>query len=165
VRNRLVGAVSSAGVWTFEYDAFGNRTAAIRDGIRTEYLLDPTGFGNIVAEFDAVGRPVAHFTHGLGLESRTAGSETLFFEFDVIGSTAGISNAAGGYVNRYAFSPFGKTLVQFESVPNLFAFVGQFGVTRDRDGQYLMGERTYSPLQGRFVTPDPIRLYSGDANF
>src|SRR5262249_55605523 len=49
--SRLVRAVTPEGTFTYEYDPFGNRIAATRNGQRTEYLLDPAGLGNLVAEY------------------------------------------------------------------------------------------------------------------
>jgi YD repeat-containing protein len=36
----------------YEYDAFGNRIAVIHNGERTEYLVDLSGYGNVIAEYD-----------------------------------------------------------------------------------------------------------------
>ena len=58
-QNRLVAVVTPAGTWTYEYDPLGNRIATIRNGQRTDYLLDPTGLVNVVGEYDGAGSLLA----------------------------------------------------------------------------------------------------------
>ena len=68
VENRLVRVVDRDGVETrYEYDALGNRTATVYNGERTEYLVDPFGLGDVVAEYDGTGGLVARYNHGIGL--------------------------------------------------------------------------------------------------
>src|SRR5262249_29959051 len=89
-RNRLIRVSGPDGVWTYEYDVFGNRRATTHNGQRTAYLLDPAGLGDVVGEYDEAGGLIAHYTHGLGLTSRTgASSAAAYYDFDAIGSTAG----------------------------------------------------------------------------
>jgi YD repeat-containing protein len=107
--NRLVGVVSSEGTWRYEYDALGNRIASIKDGQRTEYLLDPTGLGDVVGEYS--GGNMARYTHGLGLVSRVDGSNSAsFYDADAIGSVVGLSGSSGSYLNSYSYLPFGEDL-------------------------------------------------------
>jgi YD repeat-containing protein len=68
--NRLTG-VSGPGIsQSYEYDAFGNRMAAVQGVTRTEFLLDPFGLGNVVGEYDDLGSGLARYVHGMGLVSR-----------------------------------------------------------------------------------------------
>ena len=87
-----------------------------------------------------------------------------YYDFDAIGSTAGITNAAGAYVNRYSYLPFGETTVRAAGVANPFTYVGQFGVTADGNGLLRMGFRNYDGSTGQFISMDPIRLERGDVN-
>jgi RHS repeat-associated protein len=164
VENRLIGAVTPEGNWTYEYDALGNRTAVIQDGDRIEYLVDPFGFGDVVGEYDANGNPVARYIHGIGLESRVdANNAKSFYDFDALGSTAGLSNANGDYLNRYSYLPFGEDLTKVETVPNSFEYVGEWGVMDEGNGLDFMRNRYYSPELGRFTAVDPIGIY-GEIN-
>jgi YD repeat-containing protein len=122
--NRLIAVTTSEGSWEYEYDVFGNRTAVIEDGVRTEYLLDPTGLVNVIGEYDSDGNSIANYVHGLGLETRVDGSNTsAYYDFDAIGSTAGLSGAGGEYVNQYSYLPFGENLVTDETIANPFEYV------------------------------------------
>ncbi len=165
VQNRLVQVVTSAGTWQYEYDVFGNRIATVHNGQRTEYLLDPTGLVDVVGEYDGSGNVLAHYAHGLGLASRfdTSGTPT-FYDFDAIGSTAGVTNTTGNYVNRYRYLPFGENIASTETIANPFEFVGQFGVTNEDNGLDFMRARFYDTGLGRFNGIDPLGIRSGTAN-
>nr|WP_255547371.1 RHS repeat-associated core domain-containing protein [Oxynema sp. CENA135] len=164
--NRLVGAITPEGNWTYEYDALGNRTATIKDGQRIEYLVDPFGLGDVVGEYDANGNPVARYIHGIGLESRVdANNAKSFYDFDALGSTAGLSDANGDYLNHYSYLPFGEDLTKVETVPNSFEYVGEWGVMDEGNGLDFMRNRYYSPELGRFTAVDAIGLAGGDTNF
>ena len=73
--NRLVKVIDSDNNLTeYEYDAFGNRTATVYNGERTEYLIDPFGYGDVLAEYDSDGNLITKYDHGIGLVSRTDAS-------------------------------------------------------------------------------------------
>ena len=108
--NRLVSVVDGDNNLTqYEYDAFGNRTATVYNGQRTEYLIDPFGYGDVIAEYDGDGNLIAKYEHGIGLVSRTDGSNNQsFYDFDGTGSTAGLTGQAGTELNSYNYRPFGE---------------------------------------------------------
>ncbi len=160
--NRLIGLIDAAAVSTFEYDPFGNRVAAVLNGVRTEYQIDPAGLGNVVAEFGA-GGAVTRYTHGIGLTRRTAAGGTSYFDFNYVGSTVGLTDAAGGYVNRYAYLPFGERLTVTEGVANDFEYVGQWGVMKSGGTEYMRA-RQYQTASGRFSQMDPIGLQGESIN-
>jgi RHS repeat-associated protein len=162
-QGRLVHVTTPDGTWSYEYDALGNRVATVHNGQRTEYLLDPTGLGSVVGEYDGTGGLVARYAHGLGLEARVgANGQSAFYDFDGTGSTAGVSGSDGRYVDTYSYLPFGEPLAApHETVPNPFRYVGQFGVMQEGNGLDLMRARFYSLTDGRFVSQDPIRTLGG----
>ncbi len=162
--NQLISVVTSAGTWNYEYDSLGNRVAVVRDGQRTEYLLDPTGLVDVVGEYDGDGSLIANYTHGLGLISRTDATGPAYYDFDAIGSTVGLTATGDGYQNRYSYLPFGEALVSSGATPNPFGFAGQFGVMQDGNGLDFMRVRFYSLAEGRFSSQDPIGLLGGDVN-
>jgi RHS repeat-associated protein len=163
LHNRLTRVQTPQGVSQYEYDVFGNRTAAIVNGERIEYLIDPTGLGEMVGEF-AGGNLIAHYTQALGLASRiTAGGAATFYDFDASGNTARLTGQGGAVLNSYSYLPFGESLRRVETVNNPFQFVGQFGVTNEGDLQFMRA-RFYSPQSGRFVSQDPLRLDGGQIN-
>ena len=164
-RDLLTRLSGPGGIWEYEYDAFGNRTAVIENGVRTEFLLDPTGLVNVIGTYDSAGSRIKSFIHGLGLEASSSATDTFFYDFDALGSTAGLTDASQAYVNSYAYSPFGHSLLSNETVDNSFEFVGQSGVMNEDNGLLFMRARYYAPAEGRFATQDPLRLAGGVPNF
>ena len=62
--NRLVSFADAPSNVQYEYDSLGSRVAKVEGGVRIEYLPDPTGLVNVVAEYDASGNPLARYVYG-----------------------------------------------------------------------------------------------------
>jgi len=161
--SRLLSWVDGVLSVGYEYDALGNRIAKVEGGVRTEYLIDPLGLTNVVAEYDSAGNLIARYVHGgFGLVSRhDPGGVAAFYDFDAIGSTVAITDASGAIANRYSYLPFGESLAITEAIVNPFEYVGQFGVQRDGNGLDYMRARYYSSGDGRFIHEDPIGVAGG----
>lgn len=155
-QNQLVSVVEPNGTQTsYEYDALGNRTATVYDGQRTEYLIDPFGFGDVFGEYDASGNLIAQYTHGLGLVSRSDDNNlSAYYDSNAIGSIVGLTGTNGSYLNRYVYQPFGKEVFEIETISNPFEFVGQFGVMEEANGLDFMRARYYDSDAGRFTTTE-----------
>jgi RHS repeat-associated protein len=163
-RGLRVSMTAPEGHWAYEYDALGNRVAATRDGQQTEYLLDPTGPVDVVAEYSG-GNLTAHYDHGLGLVSRVdATGMPSYCDFEALGSTVGLTGATGSSISRYSYLPFGERTTISESVSNPFAYVGGDGVMGGPSSLDFMRARYYSPSLGRFLSSDPLGLAGGDTN-
>ncbi|MFJ4453914.1 cadherin-like domain-containing protein [Pseudomonas sp. NPDC089392] len=160
--NRLISVATPSDSWAYEYDALGSRIASVHNGIRTDYQLDPTGMVNVAAEYDAAGNQVAVYNYGLGLESLSnAANGASYYDFDAIGSTAGLTNSNGTYVNQYRYLPFGENLIASETVNNPFEYLGQWGVMDEGNGLNFMRARFFDDAQGRFISLDPINVSGG----
>lgn len=160
--NKLTKAITPDGTFEYLYDGFGNRSAVIQNGVRTNYLVDPFGLGDVVGEYNSTGGLVANYAHGLGLVGRFNGSTANYYDSDAIGSTVGLTNSAGSYVNRYAYRPFGEDLLKTEGVANGFEYVGQWGVMDEASGLDYMRARFYDNKTGRFGSIDPLITQTGD---
>ena len=147
----------------YEYDSLGNRIAKVEGGMRTEYLIDPLGLTNVVAEFDNGGNLIARYVHGgFGLVSRhDSGGAAAFYDFDGVGSTVAMTDVGANVVNSYSYLPFGEALTISETIGNAFEYVGQFGVQRDGSRLDFMQVRYYSSDIGRFIHEDPIGISGG----
>jgi RHS repeat-associated protein len=164
-QGRLTAASAGPSAWSWEYDALGNRAAMTASGRRTEYLVDPTGIGTLVAEYDAGGNLAAHYVHGFGPVCRIdASGEIAFYGFDGNANAALLTGPEGTVLNRYAYLPFGEPLRCDETVPNPFRFAGRQGVLTDPSGLVQMRQRWYEPAAGRFLEPDPLGPFGGNAN-
>ena len=87
LENRLTGVTTPADNWTYTYDAFGNRVAATHNGQTTRYVIDPTGLGNVAAEYDGGGSLIARYEHGFGLLARNdVAGNPAYYTFSVFAS-------------------------------------------------------------------------------
>lgn len=154
--NRLVSVTEADGtVLEFEYDVFGNRVAKTVDGSKTEYLVDPFGIGNVLAEYSD-GHLSASYFHGLELVAAEVGEVDAFYDTDAVGSVMTITGGDGSVENRYTFTPFGDEVFEVESFDNTFEFNGALGVMEDSNESHFMRARNYSDDLGRFLSEDPL---------
>jgi RHS repeat-associated protein len=166
IENRLIGVSTPTDTWTYSYDAFGQRVGSTHNGVATQYVIDPTGLGDVAAEYDGAGNLVARYDHGFGLVSREdAVGNPAYYTFSAIGNTSELTNSAGAVVNSYAYDPFGISLGKSETVPNPFEFVGEYGVMNEGNGLEFMRARFYSSCVGQFITDDPYGILGGDVSF
>ncbi len=108
---------------------------------------------------------MAHYTHGAGLVSQvSAGGTSSFYDFDLRGSTVGLTNAADAHVNTYSYLPFGGQLTSVATVANPFQFVGRHGVVAQAANLHHMDARYYDSVVGQFISDDPIGLDGADTN-
>ena len=164
--DELTGVSNAQGATQYVYNALGQRVSTTSGGQTTQYLNDPIGLGNVVGTYNGTGSLVAHFNYGLSLVSQlTAGGSTYFYDFDTTGSTAGLSDSTGSYVNSYRYLPFGQGQSASSGVANPFQYVGALGVQTDTATLLFMRARYFTPSSGRFTSSDPSQLLSGDTNF
>ena len=162
--NRLVVTSGPSGATSYTYNALGQRVSSASGGQTTQYLIDPTGLGDVVGTFDGNGNLIAHYNYGRGLVSRVAGASSVYYDFDLLGSTTGLSGSTGSYVNKYRYDPFGNSLASTGPIANPFQFVGQLGVEYQGNGIVFMRARFYAAVQGRFTSTDPLSIGAGDTN-
>ena len=162
---RLVSVSSAAGTWSYQYDALGDLSSETHDGVQTSFLVDPTGLGNVFAEYSASGQLIANYTYGYGLTSRVASTGTDFYDFDALGSTVGLTGASGTYVASYSYDPSGNLTSSTGTIDNPFQFEGALGVQNDGSGLLYMRARSYDPTTGRFTQVDPLGDTVGTNNY
>jgi len=85
-----------------------------------------------------------------------ADGTTVFIHNDHLGSAVIYTDADGNLLTETAFHPFGSVIVAPSgALPPAFA-------TKKLDadiGLYYFNARWYSPVMGRFISPDPLYLY------
>jgi YD repeat-containing protein len=82
--NRLTSVSGPGQSQSFSYDAFGNLNSTTDNGQRTNYLIDPSGLGDIVGEYDGSGNLIAHYTQGIGLVSQENNHNlSAYYDFGV----------------------------------------------------------------------------------
>ncbi|MEI6842072.1 MAG: RHS repeat-associated core domain-containing protein, partial [Methanomicrobiales archaeon] len=163
--NRLIRVTSPEGIKEYTYDALGNRVGVTRNGNQVRYSVDPLGLGDVVAEYDGNGSLIARYTHGMGLVSKIDASGNEYaYVFDQNQDTIQIIDSSGKEVNQYEYSPFGEYRQKVEGIPNLFTYVGEYGVMDDGNEAYYMRMRIYDSRTGRFSSADPIFIHGGSLN-
>ena len=87
-----------------------------------------------MGQFTASGAVIAHYSYGLGLTNQVAAGTSFFYDYDAIGSTSGLTNQQGQYINTYEYLPFGSILKKSEAEPNPFQFDAIEGVESQLGG-------------------------------
>jgi RHS repeat-associated protein len=142
---------------SFKYDGFGRRAQKTINGVATEFLYDGL---QPIQELSA-GSPVANMFSG-GLDqvfSRSDSTGTSYFITDFLGSTVGLTDAAGALRTEYTYDPFGQTSATGDASTNPYQYTG-----RENDGAtglYYYRNRYYSPTLQRFISPDPLGWNAG----
>ena len=142
-------------VVNYGYDPMGRRASRTTNGLTTNFLYDG---GDVVLDRGSDGNTV-EYLNGTGVDDKLRQRSTtgpLYFLQDQLGSTAALTDAAGGVVERIQFEPFGNSA---GSALTRFGFTG-----REHDGAtglIYFRARWYDPSQGRFVSEDPIGVAGG----
>lgn len=167
---RIKGAAEKQTV-TFRYDPMGRRiekkNVVIKDGstktTTTAYVYDND---RIVLELEDDGSTTTKtfYTHGPGTDeplSMERNNKYFFYHADHLGSIMAVTNISKTIIQRYSYDAFGmpKTMTNFKSN---YQFTGR---EWDREiGLYYYRARYYDPMEGRFMSKDPIGFGGGDVN-
>ncbi len=163
--NQLTGVSGPSGTLSFSYDPLGYQISSTVNGQTTKNLIDPFGLGYVAAQFDSSGNLITHYTYGLGLVSQVSASGTAYYyDYNLQGSTVGITNASGAYLNQYSYDPFGQVTTISAGISNPFQFVGQDGVLTEGSGLVYMRIRFFDASVGAYSSCDPLGLAGGDTN-
>lgn len=142
---------------TFEYDAFGNRRMAIRNGVQTRYVLDLLGMADVLAETDASNNVLNYYIHGLGLVARAKPDGSLhYYHGDFRGSVIAMTDASQTITHKYQYDEYGILLNSQEADANPFRYIGLAGIMHEAGDLTFMRARYYDPTTGRFNSTDPI---------
>jgi RHS repeat-associated protein len=165
--NRLVNVVTSDGTVTeFAYDPLGRRILkrVTDNGASTamHYFYDN---GNILFEYDDAGTIGNRYTHGLGTDEHLrvdTGKGKYYYHADGLGSTIAVTDTAGTVVQTYQYDSFGNLKDQKNRVKQPYTYTGR---EWDKEiGLYYYRARYYDPMDGRFISKDPIGFKGGDVD-
>ncbi len=157
-RNQLA-AITGAVSASFQYDAFGRRTAKQIGTNNVSYLYDGD---TSIAQLSG-GAVIASTLIG-GLDryfERSEASGSSDFLPDLLGSTLALSDSSGVLQTQYTYEPFGNTSFTGSASTNPFQFTGR---ENDGTGLYFNRARYYSPTLQRFISEDPILFSGGSQN-
>lgn len=173
--NRLIQAElkkNSAVVRTvsFKYDPFGRRIEkkVVAGGVtetRT-YVYDGEDIVfEYVAKTGATTRTI-RYVHGPGIDQPLAllnNGQTYYYHADAQGSIVAITNTSQSVTQRYTYDAYGvPKAISVYSFENSYLFTGR---EWDKEiGLYYYRGRYYDPMEGRFISKDPIGFAGGDVN-
>ena len=166
--NRLI-AIHERGVLIarYTYDHQSRRIARwTRDGVDERYLYQ--GWNLIAVYHPGETEPVETCTWGKGLsgsiqggvggllfaKKRGHGQDAWIYHFDANGNVAEVTDSKGNLLDHYEYDPFGQLLRQPVLSEKRYRFS-----TKPQDaesGFYYYGYRYYDPIDGRWISRDPL---------
>jgi len=100
-----------------------------------------------------------YYTQGQGLLSQRRNNASYFYHYDGLGSTKALTDANQNIQNTTKYDAWGNILQSSGTITNPYLYVGELGYYGDGDaGMYLLTQRWYNPLIGRFVVRDTIGI-------
>jgi len=171
IENRLKTATGTGLNASYAYDALGRRVSKTVNGFTTVFISD--GLREI-CEYDngaAPASPTRLYVFDEYIDEpilMIAGGVKYYYGTDTQYSVMGINNAAGTFVEKYKYDPYGKvtilaadgvTVRATSSIGNEITYTGR---RRDAEtGLYYFRSRYYSGDLGRFVSRDALTYVSG----
>jgi RHS repeat-associated protein len=174
--NRLVKVEKAKGAEnrtvTFKYDPFGRRiekqlTTIIDSITKTatwKYVYDGDNIAVEIYTNDAGVTEKTWYTHGANIDEHLAierNGQYFYYHADGLGSVTIITDTGRNTVQTYQYDSFGmmKPTTVFR---NSYTYTGR---EWDKEtGLYYYRARYYDPMEGRFISKDPIGFKGGDVN-
>jgi len=163
--NRLIGEkpAGSSTTNTFKYDPFGRRIQVVYPGISTTSIYAYDG-DNLIEEVNATGAVVARYAQGLNIDELLAmlrSGATSYYHAGGLGSITSLTNTAGAVAATQVYDSFGNTTSSTGTLTNPFRYTAR---EADEIHAYFYRARYYDPINGRFLSEDPIG-FGGGVNF
>jgi len=157
--NRL----SSTAGTSYTYDGNGERVmksnTSTGAALKRYWSMD----GNTLSEGDGMGNLTAEYVYfgGKRVARIDLSANTVhYYLSDHLGSTSIVANTAGAIEEESDYSPFGTETIVAGPGVNELKFTGK---RRDTESQLdYFGARSYGSVMGRFMTPDPLGIASGN---
>lgn len=155
--NRLINVMAPGGVViNYKYDALGRRIERSKNG--TEWTRFSYDGLYVVRDLNSDGSAIEYGNADLDdkLWQRKSDGTTHFLVTDHQGSTRALTDGTGGVVSNVSYDAFGNST---GSTLTRYDYTGR---ERDADTGLLdYRARWYDPVQGRFISEDPIGLAGG----
>lgn len=151
-RNLLLKVEEDSNIVEFEYDYYGNRTAKIVNGTRTNYINDQrTPITNVLVE--ETESEHINYCYAAGVHSSKGSEGSCYYLFDSPNrNVAFVADKNGSIRSQYTYEAFGKVRHEGECSGQNNLFSGQqYDV---ETGLIYLRKRYYDPELGRFISPD-----------
>jgi RHS repeat-associated protein len=162
--NRLVRVdLPDGAVLSFKYDPFGRRIekkSTDAEGTKTtRYVYDNE---DILFETDETADIGNRYIHGPGIDEPLAlidGKNTYYYHADGLGSVIALTDDRGRVVQDCEYDSLGNLHDQKNRIKQPYTYTGR---EWDREtGLYFYRARYYDPMEGRFISKDPIGFKGG----
>jgi RHS repeat-associated protein len=159
--NRLSTLDSGSTTTTYAYDGDGGRLQASigsQAADKTNYLWDIVNpLPMLALERDGANALLRRYVYGQRLISMTTGGSKYYYHFDTLGSMRNLTSSGGNTHWTDTYEPYGAIRTETKNNPsaptNLMKFTAEYN---DPTGLYHLRARQYDPVQGRFLSPDPV---------
>lgn len=168
----------SAGVGQYQYDALGRRVEKVANSAgtpsTTRYFYDDA---RIIEEQNATSATQATYVYGNYIDevlTMDRGGQTYYYHQNALWSIEAVTNSAGTPVERYAYDAYGFVTITtgtgaavplnswgtpHSAIGNPWMFTGH--ELDEEAGLYYYGARYYNPVEGRFISRDPLEYVDG----
>lgn len=157
---------------SFTYDPQGRRigkqvTTTIDGVTRTSTYAYVYDNDNIVLETltDDSGTTTTWYTHGAGTDEHLAlerGGSFSYYHADGLGSIVALTDKRQKVIESYDYDSFGNLKQDDKKTIQPFTYTAR---EWDREtGLYYYRARYYDPMEGRFISRDPLGFKAGDVN-
>ena len=135
----------------YSYDHSGKRIAKTAGETTIDYYFDGD---DLIAE--AQGADIlTYYTQGSGLISQRRNNASYFYHYDGLGSTKALIDANQNIQSTTKYDAWGNILQASGTITNPYLYVGELGYYGDA-GMYLLTQRWYNPVIGRFMMKEPL---------
>ena len=156
----LLNRMTSFGSKSLDYDPLGRLGKVVDGGTTTQFVYDSN---DLIAEYDASGTLQRQYVHGPGEDEPLVwyeGSGTgtkKYMIADELGSITAVADSTGSLIAKRTYDEYGKPTDT--NTPGRFGYTGQAYISEI--GLYNYKARMYSPVLGRFMSPDPAGYEDG----
>jgi RHS repeat-associated protein len=139
----------------YNYDHEGKRIGKTMNGTTIDYYFDGD---DLITEAQGA-NILAYYTQGQGLLSQRRNNASYFYHYDGLGSTKALTDGNQNIQSSTIYDAWGNILQSSGTITNPYLYVGELGYYGDGDaGMYLLTQRCYNPLIGRFVVRGQLEV-------
>lgn len=156
---RLITASTGTTTANYAYNGSGQRTKKVVGSTTTIYHYSQSG--QLIAESDSSGTFSAEYVYLNGQPlAKIEGTSTYYYHNDHLGTPQKMTDASGTVVWAVDYKPFGEATITVSTITNNLRFPGQyFDAQTGLNYNYF---RDYNTILGRYLTPDPALLPTGE---
>jgi len=151
--NRLTSYGTTA---SYAYNGDGLRQSKTVSGTTTQETWDISGELPLL-----ITDGTTNYIYGPGgmpIE-QVAGTTTLYYHQDQLGSTRALTDNTGAAVATYTYDPYGRRTGSTGTISTPLGFAGQY--TDQESGFQYLRARYYDPTTAQFLTRDPLGAVTG----